>query len=515
MVEPILRGEADLVLGSRLLLPGAALAAGMPRWKFVANRVLTAIENRHHGHRPLGGAHRLSRLLAPAAAHRPVPAQLARLRVRLRAADAGVALRLHDRRGPGALPLLRGRVLGRASRPVPSTALKTLWAGFRLVLHRRGLLPLAQVQALGDQLHDPEAPSRAPTGRSRKRASIRCSAHSCSGASSGRASCEHVARRVRPQRWRAPPRRRRSMSIRSPGRSASTAARSCGSSSAAAKLASHGSPRSSRSARPLRMQDLDAEVGRDHHEALALARHGAMQRRCAGRRPGRQRRRVPEALERAAQRAAARRGVRERASAGSGRRSTTKPTATTSTATASAKRQAAVRVARATAAAAQQQAQPERAGEQRRQRDVDQDVVQRAVDVVAEQRDPVGGDARDRDQRRALALDERAAPARQLDERGRRGQVGGADDEPRRPARDVVGEVAERRRTGTRAGRRGTRPSRAAGRRRRASPRRTARARPRTRAPRRRRGAPARAAARRRRQPRLQRIATTANTNAV
>ncbi|MDQ6810501.1 MAG: glycosyltransferase family 2 protein, partial [Actinomycetota bacterium] len=35
MVEPILAGEADLVLGSRLLLPGAALAAGMPRWKYL------------------------------------------------------------------------------------------------------------------------------------------------------------------------------------------------------------------------------------------------------------------------------------------------------------------------------------------------------------------------------------------------------------------------------------------------------------------------------------------------
>ena len=49
MVEPILRGEADLVLGSRLLLRGAALAAGMPRWKYVANRFLTRIENRIMG----------------------------------------------------------------------------------------------------------------------------------------------------------------------------------------------------------------------------------------------------------------------------------------------------------------------------------------------------------------------------------------------------------------------------------------------------------------------------------
>jgi glycosyltransferase involved in cell wall biosynthesis len=46
IVRPILRGEADLVLGSRLLTPGGALAGGMPRWKYVANRSLTGIENR-------------------------------------------------------------------------------------------------------------------------------------------------------------------------------------------------------------------------------------------------------------------------------------------------------------------------------------------------------------------------------------------------------------------------------------------------------------------------------------
>jgi glycosyltransferase involved in cell wall biosynthesis len=45
MVAPILAGEADVVLGSRLLVPGAAIAAGMPRWKWVANRVLTILEN--------------------------------------------------------------------------------------------------------------------------------------------------------------------------------------------------------------------------------------------------------------------------------------------------------------------------------------------------------------------------------------------------------------------------------------------------------------------------------------
>lgn len=45
MVEPILAGRADLVLGSRFAAPGQALANGMPYWKYVANRVLTTLEN--------------------------------------------------------------------------------------------------------------------------------------------------------------------------------------------------------------------------------------------------------------------------------------------------------------------------------------------------------------------------------------------------------------------------------------------------------------------------------------
>ena len=49
MVEPIVNGEADMVLGSRLAEPGVALKSGMPRWKYVANRALTGIENRMLG----------------------------------------------------------------------------------------------------------------------------------------------------------------------------------------------------------------------------------------------------------------------------------------------------------------------------------------------------------------------------------------------------------------------------------------------------------------------------------
>jgi glycosyltransferase involved in cell wall biosynthesis len=45
MVEPILAGEADMVLGSRLTRRGAWRSIGMPRYKFLANRGLTRIEN--------------------------------------------------------------------------------------------------------------------------------------------------------------------------------------------------------------------------------------------------------------------------------------------------------------------------------------------------------------------------------------------------------------------------------------------------------------------------------------
>src|SRR5215471_10173820 len=44
MIEPILDGRADIVLGSRFL-SGTALSGGMPWWKFIANRFLTIVEN--------------------------------------------------------------------------------------------------------------------------------------------------------------------------------------------------------------------------------------------------------------------------------------------------------------------------------------------------------------------------------------------------------------------------------------------------------------------------------------
>ena len=48
IVEPIARGQADVVLGSRLKT-GSAMAQGMPWWKFIANRFLTCVENQAFG----------------------------------------------------------------------------------------------------------------------------------------------------------------------------------------------------------------------------------------------------------------------------------------------------------------------------------------------------------------------------------------------------------------------------------------------------------------------------------
>src|SRR5437667_6747496 len=45
MIRPIQEGRADMVLGSRMMVPGAAARGGMPAWKRAANRFLTTMEN--------------------------------------------------------------------------------------------------------------------------------------------------------------------------------------------------------------------------------------------------------------------------------------------------------------------------------------------------------------------------------------------------------------------------------------------------------------------------------------
>jgi glycosyltransferase involved in cell wall biosynthesis len=45
LVAPLRAGEADMVLGSRMLIPGGARAGRMPRYRWLANRALTTVEN--------------------------------------------------------------------------------------------------------------------------------------------------------------------------------------------------------------------------------------------------------------------------------------------------------------------------------------------------------------------------------------------------------------------------------------------------------------------------------------
>ncbi len=45
IVQPIIEGKADVVLGSRIL-GGDVMKRGMPLWKYIPNRVLTILENR-------------------------------------------------------------------------------------------------------------------------------------------------------------------------------------------------------------------------------------------------------------------------------------------------------------------------------------------------------------------------------------------------------------------------------------------------------------------------------------
>jgi len=45
LLEPLKRRQADVVLGSRMLIKGGALKGGMPLYKYMANRLLTFLEN--------------------------------------------------------------------------------------------------------------------------------------------------------------------------------------------------------------------------------------------------------------------------------------------------------------------------------------------------------------------------------------------------------------------------------------------------------------------------------------
>jgi glycosyltransferase involved in cell wall biosynthesis len=139
LVEPILRGEADLVLGSRFLTPGGVRSGGMPWWKIAANRVLTGAENRlmgtrlselHTGYRAFSRALLLEvpflRNSLDFAFDTELLMQAAHFGFRFREVPCPTVYNNEA----SSVSFRQGVVYG----------VKSLWAGVRLVLHRRGLL---------------------------------------------------------------------------------------------------------------------------------------------------------------------------------------------------------------------------------------------------------------------------------------------------------------------------------------------------------------------------------------
>src|SRR5207248_7072130 len=46
LLTPLEKDEAEMVMGSRMMVKGAALKGNMPLYKYVGNKVLTTVENR-------------------------------------------------------------------------------------------------------------------------------------------------------------------------------------------------------------------------------------------------------------------------------------------------------------------------------------------------------------------------------------------------------------------------------------------------------------------------------------
>jgi glycosyltransferase involved in cell wall biosynthesis len=139
MIEPILAGDADLVLGSRMLVPGAAKRAGMPLYKRIANRFLTTIENRvlgtrltdlHTGYRAYGRELLLTvpflRNSLDFSFDSELLMQSSYFGFRIREVSA----RTRYFEDASSVGLGASTIYG----------VKTLWAAFRLLLHRSRLL---------------------------------------------------------------------------------------------------------------------------------------------------------------------------------------------------------------------------------------------------------------------------------------------------------------------------------------------------------------------------------------
>jgi hypothetical protein len=139
MVAPILEDRADLVMGSRLAVPGMAIENGMPRWKYVVNRALTTVENgimgtqlteAHTGYRAYSRRLLMTVPFLRNAADFSFDSELL-----MQASHFGMRIEEVPARGryfeeASSVGVRSGTVYG----------IKTLWAGLRLILHRSGVL---------------------------------------------------------------------------------------------------------------------------------------------------------------------------------------------------------------------------------------------------------------------------------------------------------------------------------------------------------------------------------------
>jgi glycosyltransferase involved in cell wall biosynthesis len=138
LIAPIVAGEADMVIGSRLAEPGAALGGGMPRYKYVANRAMTAVENRilgtdlselHTGYRAYSREFLMTVPFLRNSLDFSFDSEMLMQAVHFgfRIAEVPARSRYFD----DASSIKFG--------PAAVYGVKTLWAATRLVLHRRGI----------------------------------------------------------------------------------------------------------------------------------------------------------------------------------------------------------------------------------------------------------------------------------------------------------------------------------------------------------------------------------------
>jgi len=139
LVRPIVAGEADLVLGSRMRERGAARAGGMPLYKIAANRLLTGIENRvmrtrltdlHTGYRAYSRDLLLSVPFLRNALDFSFDSEMLLQAAHLGFRIAEVPARSRYFRDASSITIGPATVYG----------VKTLLAASRLVMHRRGIV---------------------------------------------------------------------------------------------------------------------------------------------------------------------------------------------------------------------------------------------------------------------------------------------------------------------------------------------------------------------------------------